>query len=132
MSKKKKEVLANIGNFEVYIDKGTDHDYLRIKSAIGHWCITHRDDSPMFGLWVGILREPDGAKALEVRLVMEYTLTNMLLDKEFIEDYFEIVKKKNDRDTANAPIPTEEEDAEAIKELEILDTIDKELNNSQE
>lgn len=127
MSKKKKDVLARIGNFEVSIDHGSDYDYLRIKSIVGHWCITHRDDSPMFGLWVGILKDPNGgAKALEVRLIMEYTLTNMLFDREFIEDFFEAMKRKQDRDVANAPAPTEQEQEQALAELEIMEEITKE------
>ena len=34
--KKKKNVIARVGNFEVVKDSGREHDYVRIRAVNGH------------------------------------------------------------------------------------------------
>ena len=122
---KKKNVIARVGNFEIYKESGPEHDYLRIKAINGHWAIMHRDDSPMYGAWLMMCKDPEYRKGMEVRIVMEYTMTNMLFDKEFVEDFFAALDRKNKRKIDNAPTPTEQEEADAIAEVQMMEEIKK-------
>lgn len=122
---KKKNVIASVGNFEITKDSGPEHDYLRIKAIGGHWGITHRDDSPMYGAWMAMLKDPEYKQGLEVRLVMEYTMSQVIYDEGFLRDWWKAIDEFNKRKVANAPIPTEQEEAEAIAEMEMLEEVKK-------
>lgn len=126
---KKKNIIARVGNFEIHKESGAEHDYIRIKAVGGHWAIMHRDDSPMYGVWLAMCKDPEYKKGLEVRIVMEYTLTNMLFDKEFLEDFFAAVDRKNKRDVEAAPTPTEQEEADAIAEVQMMEEVKREITD---
>lgn len=122
---KKKNVIARVGNFEITKDSGAEHDYLRIKAIGGHWSIMHRDDSPMYGVWMAMIKDPEGKKWLEVRTLMEFLMSQMLYDEGFLRDWWKAIDEFNKRKVANAPIPTEQEEAEAIAEVEMLEEVKK-------
>lgn len=118
---KKKNVIARVGNFEITKDSGPEHDYLRIKAIGGHWGISHRDDSPMYGVWMMMCQEPNYAKGMEVIIAMSYTLTNSLLDEGFMRDFFAACEAMNKRRIEAAPKPTDQDEADAIAEIEMLE-----------
>lgn len=122
---KKKNVIARIGNFEVTKESGPEHDYIRIKAINGHWGITHRDDSPMYGAWIMMCKDPEYKKGMEVLVTMSYCITNTILDKEFIADFFNALEAMNKRKVSSLPDTTSEEDEEAIKEVEMLEGMKK-------
>ncbi len=124
----KKNVVARVGNFEITKDGGSEHDYLRIKSINGSWSISHRDDSPMYGVWMQMCKDPEYHKGMAVLIVMSYHLTNSFVDKEFVEDFFNAYDAMQKRRVERAPIPTEEEEAEAIREMEVLEDAKKLLD----
>lgn len=124
---KKKNVIARVGNFEITKDGSADHDYLRIKAINGSWAIMHRDDSPMYGVWMAMCKDPEYVKGMEVIITMSYTLTNSMLDKEFVEDFFAALDRKNKRDVAAAPEPTEKEQTDAVAEVQMMEEIKKDL-----
>lgn len=122
---KKKNVIARAGNFEITKESGPEHDYIRIKAINGSWGIMHRDDSPMYGAWLAMCKDPEYAKGIEVRCVMEFTMSQMLYDEGFLRDWWKAIKDFNERKVANAPIPTEQEEADAIAEVEMMEEIKK-------
>mgnify|MGYP001109779227 CR=1 FL=1 len=61
---KKKNVIARVGNFEITKESGAEHDYIRIKAISGSWGITHRDDSPMYGAWLMMCKDPEYRKGM--------------------------------------------------------------------
>lgn len=124
---KKKNVIARVGNFEITKERGPEYDYIRIKAVGGHWAIMHRSDSPMYGAWLTMCKDPEYRKGMEVRIVMEYTMTNMLFDKEFVEDFFAALDRKNKRKIDNAPTPTEQEESDAITEVQMMEEVKKTL-----
>lgn len=124
---KKKNVIARVGNFEITKENGAEHDYIRIKAISGSWGITHRDDSPMYGAWLMMCKDPEYRKGMEVIITMSYALTNSLLDKEFVEDFFNALDAMGKRKVAAAPIPTEQEEADAITEVEMMEEAKKTL-----
>lgn len=124
---KKKNVIARVGNFEITKENGAEHDYIRIKAISGSWGITHRDDSPMYGAWLMMCKDPEYRKGMEVIITMSYALTNSLLDKEFVEDFFNALDAMGKRKVAAAPIPTEQEEADAITEVEMMEEVKKTL-----
>lgn len=124
---KKKNVIARVGNFEITKDSGAEHDYIRIKAISGSWGITHRDDSPMYGAWLMMCKDPEYRKGMEVIITMSYHLTNSILDKEFVEDFFNALDAMGKRRVANAPIPTEQEETDAIAEVQMMEEAKKTL-----
>lgn len=129
---KKKNVIARVGNFEITKESGSEHDYIRIKAVNGSWAIMHRDDSPMYGAWLMMCKDPEYRKGMEVIITMSYTLTNSLLDKEFVEDFFNALDAMGKRRVEAAPIPTEQEEADAIAEVEMMEEIKKTLNEERD
>ena len=127
-----KNGIARAGNFVVSQESVGDHDYIRIESTSGHWSITHRDDSPMYGAWMMMCKDPESRKGMEVIITMSYHLTNSILDKEFVEDFFNALDAMGKRKVANAPIPTEEEEAEALETIEILEKAKEILTGEDE
>lgn len=117
---KKKNVIARVGNFEITKEKTAYYSYVRIKSISGSWGLTFRDDTPMYGMWVAMCKDPEYKAGIEVLLTMSYSLTNMPLDKEFAEDFFNALDAMNQRRVANSSIPTEQEEADAIAEVQAL------------
>ena len=122
---RKKNVIARVGNFEITKESGPEHDYIRIKAVNGHWGIMHRNDSPMYGVWLAMCKDPEYKQGLEVRCVMEYTMSQMLYDEEFLRDWWKAIDEFNKRKVANAPIPTEQEEADAIAEVQMMEEIKK-------
>lgn len=127
---KKKNVIARVGNFEIHKESGAEHDYIRIKAVGGHWVIMHRDDSPMYGAWLMMCKDPDpnAKKWLEMRIVMEYTMSQSLYDEGFVRDWWKAVDEFNKRRVEAAPIPTEQEEADAIAEVQMMEEVKKEIN----
>ena len=128
---KKKNVIARVGNFEITKESGAEHDYIRIKAISGSWGITHRDDSPMYGAWLMMCKDPEYRKGMEVIITMSYHLTNSILDKEFVEDFFNALDAMGKRRVANAPVPTEQEEADAIAEVQMMDDAKKMLTEGE-
>ena len=124
---KKKIVIARVGNFEITKESGAEHDNIRIKAISGSWGVTHRDDSPMYGAWLMMCKDPEYRKGMEVIITMSYHLTNSILDKEFVEDFFNALDARDKRRVANAPIPTEQEEADAIAEVQMMEEVKKTL-----
>lgn len=124
---KKKNVIARVGNFEIHKESGAEHDYIRIKAVGGHWVIMHRDDNPMYGAWLMMCKDPEYRKGMEVIIAMSYALTNSLLDKEFVEDFFNALDAMGKRKVEAAHVPTEKAEADAIAEVQMMEEIKKNL-----
>ena len=128
---KRKNIIARVGNFEITKESGAEHDYIRIKAISGSWGITHRDDSPMYGAWLMMCKDPEYRKRMEVIITMSYHLTNSILDKEFVEDFFNALDAMGKRRVANAPIPTEQEEADAVAEVQMMEEVKKTLTDEK-
>lgn len=124
---KKKNVIARVGNFEITKESGPEHDYIRIKAIGGNWGIMHRDDSPMYGVWLAMCKDPEYKQGLEVIIVMSYHLTNSIFDGDFVRDFFNALDAMVKRKVAAAPVPTEQEEADAITEVDMLEEVKKTL-----
>lgn len=125
---KKKDVLAEIGSFEVTIDRGSAFDFLRIRSKSGNWMMSYRSDNPMFGILRSMCTNKELVKGAEVVVVMAYHLTNSILDKEFVEDFFKSLEALNQRALDKAPKATVKEDAQALEEMRTIDGLQKEFD----
>ena len=117
----KKNIIARIGNFEITKDCGPEHDYLRIKSVSGHWGVTYRDDNEMYGKIMAMVRDKEYAQTLEHTIVCLYHCTTILVDEQFAVDFMIALEAMRDRMVAATTVPTEEENAEAVKEAEVME-----------
>ena len=128
----KKNIIARVGNFEITKDVGSEHDYLRIKSVSGHWGVTYRDDNEMYGKIMAMVRDPDYAKALELYVLHIYHTTSIVIDEQFALDFMVALEAMRDRMAKAQGEPTEEEEAEAIKEAEVMEDVRELLNGKEE
>ena len=125
----KKNIIARVGNFEITKDGGSGHDYLRIKSVRGHWGVTYRDDNEMYGKIMAMVRDKEQAKHLELYILHIYYTTNIVIDEQFAIDFMIALEAMRDRMAKAQGEPTEEEEAEAIKEAEVMEDIKNTLIN---
>lgn len=124
---KKKNVIARVGNFEITKDCGPDHDYIRIKAINGHWGISYRDDNDMFGKIMAAIKDQALAETLEATVYFLFQFTNTMVDKEFVTDFAAVYFSMQERKNKDNPEPTEQEQADAIAEVEMMEDIKKEL-----
>lgn len=124
---KKKNIIARVGNFEIHKESGPEHDYLRIKAVNGHWGISYRDDNEMYGKMLAIVKDKSYADTLEHTIVFLYHFTNMTVDVEFVNDFCAISAAMQERKGKSKPEPTEQEEADAITEVEMMEEIKNDL-----
>lgn len=128
---KKKNVIARVGNYEITKDSGLEHDYIRIKAIRGHWAIMYRDDNEMYGKILGAVKDPTLAETLEATVYFLFSFTNTMVDKEFTTDFAAVWFTMQERKGKSAPVPTEQEEADAIAEVEMMEEIKKTVNGEQ-
>lgn len=124
---KKKNIIARVGNFEILKESGAEHDYLRIKAVNGHWGLSYRDDNEMYGKILAMVKDETYADTLEHTIVFLYHFTNMTVDVEFVNDFCAISAAMQERKDKSKPEPTEQEDDDAIAEVEIMEEIKKNI-----
>lgn len=124
---KKKNIIARVGNFEIHKDSGPEHDYLRIKAVNGNWGISYRDDNEMYGKMLAMVKDKSYADTLEHTIVFLYHFTNMTVDVEFVNDFCAISAAMQERKGKSKPEPTEQEEADAIAEVEMMEEIKNDL-----
>lgn len=127
----KKNVVARVGNFEITKDGGAEHEYLRIKSVSGHWGVTYRDDNEMYGKIMAMCRDKEYAKTLERHVVHLFYTTMIMIDEQFAIDFLVALEAMRDRMAKAAPIPTEVEEDEAIREMGALEEAKKLLEGKE-
>lgn len=117
---KKKNIIARVGNFEITKDGG-EHDYIRIKSVSGHWGVSYRDDNEMYGKILAMCKDKEYEKTLERHVLHLFYSTTFLIDEQFALDFMIAMEAMRDRMIAATPPPTEQEEDEAIREMEVLE-----------
>ena len=128
---KKKNIIARVGNFEIHKESGPEHDYLRIKAINGNWGISYRDDNEMYGKMLAMVKDKSYADTLEHTIVFLYHFTNMTVDVEFVNDFCAISAAMQERKGKSKPEPTEQEEADAIAEVQMMEEIKKTINGDQ-
>lgn len=126
---KKKNIIARVGNFEITKESGPKHDYLRIKAVNGHWGISYRDDNEMYGKILGAVKDPALADTLEATVYFLFSFTNTMVDKEFTTDFAAVWFTMQERKGKSKPEPTEQEEADAIAEVQMMEEIKKDLTD---
>ena len=117
----KKNIIARVGNFEVSKESSPYFDYLRIKTISGHWGIMYREDSEMYGKIMAMVRDKEQAKHLELYVLHIYYTTNIVIDEQFGLDFMNALEAMRDRMAKAQGEPTDEEESESIKEVEMLE-----------
>lgn len=128
----KKNIIARVNNFEITKDCGPEHDYLRIKTISGHWGVTYRDDNEMYGKIMAMVRDKEYAQTLEHTIVYLYHCTTILIDEQFGMDFLVALAAMRDRMAAAIPVPTDEENNEAIKEVGVMEDMKNLLEDGRQ
>lgn len=124
---KKKNVIARVGNFEITKDSSIEHDYIRIKAIRGHWGLMYRDDNEMYGKILAMAKDEQYTETLEATVYFLYQFTNTTVDKEFTTDFAAAYFTMQERKAKSKPQPTEQEEADAITEVEMMEEVKKTL-----
>ncbi len=126
----KKNVIARAGNFEIILDAGAEHDYLRIRSISGHWSVSYRDDDEMYGKILAMVRDKSYERTLEYTIVYLFHTTTVLIDAEMANDYFSALERMFARMARAQGEPTDEENEEAIEEVRVLGEVGEIINEN--
>lgn len=124
---KKKNVLAQIGNFVVTRDAGGEHEWISIKAVCGFWSLRFRDDNPNYGKILEMARNPQYHDLLRHIVNINFALSNTIPDGELAKDVYAALNGFVNRAVKRAGTPTEEMEAEALKEMETLHELQTEL-----
>lgn len=124
MSKNKSKVIARYGNFEVVLDYGTKHRYINIRAISGIWSISHRNDSPMYMMWLEFVKDKTADDCAKMRIVLEYYLTTVFYDEEFIRGCLKLIDEMEQRKLLDVKQSTEEEDEDALIEVRFNEAIE--------
>lgn len=116
-----KKVIVKLGNFEVVQDKSAVYNYIRIRAIGGHWSVAYRDDSPMYGKILLMAKKEEYNEALERTIIFLYNFTNMLVDREFVNDFSKAVFAMQERIAKLQAELTEEENEVAIREAAVME-----------
>lgn len=141
MAKKKNDdKWLQMGNFLLGVEKNAHGQYVVLKSVVGNWKITWRDDTLMFAMMLNIMkRAVDDVNVREylhsLVTVMFITTTYMhdlvaLSTKQempFCEGIARLLKEQNDYEESLKEKPTEEEDKKALEEVGQMTEIESEL-----
>lgn len=145
MAKKNDDKWLQMGNFLLGVEKNAHGQYVVLKSVVGNWKITWRDDTLMFAMMLNIMkRAVDDVNVREylhsLVTVMFITTTYMhdlvaLSTKQqmpFCEGIARLLKEQNDYEASLEKKPTEEEDAKALEETVQMRDIEEELEKLDE
>lgn len=124
-------MIARVGNFEITKDGGSEYQYLRIKTISGDWGVTYRDDNEMYGKIMTMVRDKEYAKTLELHVIHLFYTTTMLIDQQFAMDFLVALEAMRDRMAKAQGEPTEAEEAEAIKEAEVMEDMKNMLEDGR-
>lgn len=140
MAKKNDDKWLQMGNFLLGVEKNAHGQYVVLKSVVGNWKITWRDDTLMFAMMLNIMkRAVDDVNVREylhsLVTVMFITTTYMhdlvaLSTKQqmpFCEGIARLLKEQNDYEESLKEKPTEEEDKKALEEVGQMTEIESEL-----
>lgn len=124
----RKNLIARVGGFEITKEAHPEHDYLRIKTVSGDWGVSYRDDNEMYGKILA-MRGDEGHLGLFVTHI--FYATSITIDEEFALDFQIALAAMRDRMAKASPIPTEEEENEAIKEMETFEDVKEVLGDER-
>lgn len=124
-----RKVIARVGNFEVVKDKNAVYEYIRIRAIGGDWSIAYREDNHMYGKILLMAKKEDYKATLEHTIIFLYHFTNMLVDREFVNDFTKSVFAMQERIAKAQPEPTEEEQEDAMREAKIIEDAKKHLSD---
>lgn len=122
-SKKSRNLLCRLGNFEVTRESGKHHDYVRIRTSDGNWELWHRDDALQYGLWLQMVKDESMHVWLQMLCVMFYYITSLPQDKESVKAVFTSLNDLMQRIQARQLEHTQEESDEAVEEMAVFQQI---------
>lgn len=128
MSKNKKQKGLRLGNFIVCVETGSLHNWIVFRAVSGFWTLRFRDDNNMYANLLSLAREKKYHNFLEHYLTMNFVLSNSIPDMDFTKDFYEAYQRRVERIAAAEPEPTEEEEQEALAEMEFRNDIEKEYD----
>lgn len=138
MKKKKDEgKWVRVGNYLLGIEKSSKWTRFVAKSVSGDWRVMWGEGSIMFGVMYSMAADVNSHKYLEALLTLQYVATSYphdlvaLGEKQelpLINGFCKLVDEQTAFEVSVADKATDEEDAEALKEVGEIEDIGEELS----
>lgn len=136
MSKKKEAKWMQVGNYLLGVEENSLGKALCAKSVSGNWSLRWREDNLMFAVVLNMLGDEKCHSYVESLLTLCYAATNYPHDLVSIVErqetpvmngFAKLVKEQAEFEASVAQQPTEEQDAEALKEVAEMQEVQDEL-----
>lgn len=127
-----------IGNYLVGTEEYEDGREVFVTSVSGDWRVSYGEGTLMFGVLNTMMGDKDTHKYLEALFTFQYIATTYPHDMvsvverqtlPVINGFTELVSEQYAFEASLQPTPTEEEDAEALKEVVEMEEIKEQLQN---
>lgn len=141
MSKKKEAKWMQVGNYLLGVEENSLGKALCAKSVSGNWSLRWREDNLMFAVVLNMLGDEKCHSYVESLLTLCYAATNYPHDLVSIVErqgtpvmngFAKLVKEQAEFEASVAKQPTEEQDAEALKEVAEMQEVQDELERLDE
>lgn len=136
MSKKKEAKWMQVGNYLLGVEENSLGKALCAKSVSGNWSIRWREDNFMFAVVLNMLGDEKCHSYVESLLTLCYAATNYphdlvsIIERQetpVMNGFAKLVKEQAEFEASVAKQPTEEQDAEALKEVAEMQEVQDEL-----
>lgn len=141
MSKKKEAKWMQVGNYLLGVEENSLGKALCAKSVSGNWSLRWREDNLMFAVVLNMLGDEKCHSYVESLLTLCYAATNYphdlvsIVEKQetpVMNGFAKLVKEQAEFEASVAKRPTEEQDAEALKEVVEMQEVQDELERLDE
>lgn len=133
------------GNFMMGVDSNKDYSSVVLKSVAGNWRVMWREDTLMYSMMLNAMRhavyDDNVREYLHSLCTVMFVSTTYLHDlvalstkhqMPFCEGVAKLLKEQTDYESSLQKKPTEEEDAEALRDVGEMQEISEELEKLDE
>ena len=136
MSKKKEDKWLQVGNFLLGVEMNRNGAWFVVKTVGGEWSIRYGDGSMMFSVLANLGGDESCHRYLESLLTLMYAATSYphdmvsIVERQtlpFINGFCKLLDEQTAFEVSVSKKATEQEDAEALKEVVEMREIEEEL-----
>lgn len=127
-----KTKVLQIDNYVIYEEKDNENKIAvyRIKDVAGSWSVGIKSDTMAFLNLSSLIQDKELHKFLAMWVMVMHRACLIVPDLDFIQDYADITQKMFDRYAENDHMSTEDEDADALNDVEAAHAAMEEFKES--
>lgn len=124
----------SVGGFNYLKFKRDEMSFIKVSALMGNWAMEWREDTLMYHTLDADITDEE-RQAVQIAVVNAF-MCGSFLDADFQHGVLVAAGELKKRMMADAPVVSEEEDAEILSQLktehEMMDALEEELKNKQE